>query len=301
MSGAQIAVCERDAHAGSALPIAIGRVRLADGSTVGIGVDPSSFRAYTPKGTAESDPLWESVAGGNMAVAHAVAHALAVPLGGRAQLALPGAASHDLRVGAYATVGLPGVGVVVDQAVGAAVGLIPGTGLLLVAGVDPVVAAAEIHQDLGAAVQVVALTVPVTPGGRLTWVPPAIGPITQGFGPNHNPFTGAPGFHPGIDIGAPLGAPIYAAAAGTVLYAGPASGFGQEIILDNGDGVQTVYGHMERILITSGTVAAGQPIALVGSEGESTGPHLHFEVHLNDQLVDPLAWLRAHGVTVTPS
>jgi murein DD-endopeptidase MepM/ murein hydrolase activator NlpD len=56
---------------------------------------------------------------------------------------------------------------------------------------------------------------------------------------------------------------------------------------------------MSKILVTSGPVTAGQPIAIVGSEGESTGPHLHFEVHVHDQLVDPLAWLSAHGVRVS--
>ena len=90
-----------------------------------------------------------------------------------------------------------------------------------------------------------------------------------------------------------------AASSGSVVYAGPASGFGNEVILEHPGNVETVYGHMERILVTAGSpVTVGQPIALVGSEGESTGPHLHFEVHVNGSLTDPLAWLIAHGVHV---
>ena len=105
-------------------------------------------------------------------------------------------------------------------------------------------------------------------------------------------------FHDGIDVGAPLGSPVYAMADGFVLYAGPARGFGQEVVLSHAGGVTTVYGHVSRILVASGPVSVGQPIALVGNEGESTGPHLHAEVRVNDTPVDPLAWLRAHGVRI---
>ena len=141
---------------------------------------------------------------------------------------------------------------------------------------------------------------PVSGAGQLTWVAPANGPITAGFGYRQSPLIpGTREFHAGIDIGAPLGAPIYAASSGSVVYAGPASGFGNEVILQHAGNVETVYGHMERILVTAGSpVTVGQPIALVGSEGESTGPHLHFEVHVNGNLTDPLAWLVAHGVRV---
>ena len=128
--------------------------------------------------------------------------------------------------------------------------------------------------------------------GKGGWVFPANGPITQLFGHNG---------HPGIDIGAPLNSPIYAAAAGYVLYAGPASGFGNEIILQHAGGVQTVYGHMRYLYVRSGPVQAGQVIALVGSEGNSTGPHLHFEVHVHNVLTDPLKWLIDHGVQVAHS
>ncbi|HEY2259391.1 MAG TPA: M23 family metallopeptidase, partial [Solirubrobacteraceae bacterium] len=111
-----------------------------------------------------------------------------------------------------------------------------------------------------------------------------------------------------IDIGAPLGAPIYAASSGSVLYAGPAEGFGNEVILSHAGGVQTVYGHMERILVTAGqAVTAGQPIALVGAEGDATGPHLHFEIwpdgwHASEtsQPIDPLPQLQAWAANLKP-
>jgi murein DD-endopeptidase MepM/ murein hydrolase activator NlpD len=281
--------------------VATGRVQLGErGATTAIGVNPSSFRAYAPKGTAESTALWQSVARGDVAVAHTVARALAVPLGGQTSIADDGVSGWDFRVGAYATTGLPGVGVVVSDQYDPLLGLTPNTGLVISApGHDPVVTAALAEEALGTAagtVQATPLRVPVAGNGRLAWVAPAVGPVTQGFGVG---ATSTYAGHPGIDIGAPIGAPIYAASAGTVLYAGPAAGFGNEVILLHAGGVQTVYGHMERILVTPGqAISAGQPIALVGSLGESTGPHLHFEVHVNDALVDPLAWLIAHGVRV---
>lgn len=274
-----------------------GRVHLGPGTTEAIGVDPSSFRAYTAAGTAESTPLWQSVARGDLAVAHAVAKALAVPLGGTTTIGVT--AMTRKRVGAYATTGLPGIGVVVDRSESPQLGLVPDSGLVISApGQDAAVVAAVVSRALGAGFQVTALRVPQT-NGHLTWVAPAFGPISSPYGertdPNHS---GHPEFHAGVDIAAPLGSPIYAASAGVVQYAGPAAGFGHEIILEHAGGVTTVYGHMSAILVTHGTVTAGQPIALVGAEGDATGPHLHFEVHVNDQTVDPLAWLAAHGVRV---
>ena len=70
----------------------------------------------------------------------------------------------------------------------------------------------------------------------------------------------------------------------------------REVVLSHRGGVTTVYGHVSRLLVTAGRVTAGQPIALVGNEGESTGPHLHAEVRVDDRPVDPLVWLRDHGV-----
>ncbi|RVW07168.1 M23 family metallopeptidase [Prescottella agglutinans] len=121
-------------------------------------------------------------------------------------------------------------------------------------------------------------------------VRPASGPITTRFG----------GGHMGIDIAAPMGAPILAAADGTVIDAGPASGFGLWIRIRHNDGTVTTYGHNDVNLVSKGQrVVAGQRIANVGSRGNSTGPHLHFEVDLPGWIkVDPVPWLAARGVFI---
>lgn len=109
-------------------------------------------------------------------------------------------------------------------------------------------------------------------------------------------------FHWGVDLAAPFGAPIFAAGDGVVLRAGPATGFGQAVYVQHANGDTTVYGHMEKVLVTAGErVHAGQLIALVGAEGEATGPHLHFEVHKGSeygQKIDPIGWLAARGVKI---
>jgi murein DD-endopeptidase MepM/ murein hydrolase activator NlpD len=108
--------------------------------------------------------------------------------------------------------------------------------------------------------------------------------------------------HWGIDLAGPVGTPEYAAADGVVLRAGPAGGFGQAVYIQHAGGDVTVYGHMEKLLVTTGQVVrAGDEIALMGAEGEATGPHLHFEVHqggIEGPRTDPLTWLAARGVTV---
>ena len=290
MSDAQIATARRAAGNGPWILVSLGRVQIGKGATQAIGVDPSTFRSFAPRGTAESDPLWEAVAAGDVAVAHTVARALAVPLGGPAIVG-EGFNREILRVGAYATTGLPGVGVVVSQPHSTALGLVPRTGLILSSrGQDPVVATGLVREALPG-FSVSAIHIPLSGDGRLAWVPPALGRITSMFGPRGGSF------HEGMDIGANFGAPIYAASDGYLLYAGPAAGFGNEVVIQHSGGVVTVYGHMERILVTYGFVKAGTAIALVGSEGESTGPHLHFEVHLNDRPIDPYPWLIEHGVT----
>jgi murein DD-endopeptidase MepM/ murein hydrolase activator NlpD len=120
--------------------------------------------------------------------------------------------------------------------------------------------------------------------------------ITSGFGMRWGTL------HAGVDFAAPMHTPEYAAMDGVVLEAGPASGFGLAVYIQHADGDVTVYGHMEQILVNPGQVVrAGDTIALLGNRGQSTGPHLHFEVHLggiNGQKVDPLPWLRARGVQV---
>jgi murein DD-endopeptidase MepM/ murein hydrolase activator NlpD len=108
--------------------------------------------------------------------------------------------------------------------------------------------------------------------------------------------------HWGIDLAAPLGTPIFAAADGVVLRAGPASGYGNAIYIQDADGNVEIYGHMKYYDVQAGdVVSAGDPIAKVGSQGQSTGPHLHFEIHvggMNGKPTDPQAWLAARGLTV---
>jgi murein DD-endopeptidase MepM/ murein hydrolase activator NlpD len=107
-------------------------------------------------------------------------------------------------------------------------------------------------------------------------------------------------FHYGVDMAAPEGTPFFAAGDGTVIEAGPMSGFGYAIMIQHADGTITVYGHEEKQLVHKGEkVKAGQLIGLVGSEGESTGYHLHFEIRVgseNGDKVDPVDWLQARGI-----
>jgi murein DD-endopeptidase MepM/ murein hydrolase activator NlpD len=108
--------------------------------------------------------------------------------------------------------------------------------------------------------------------------------------------------HWGIDLAAPLGTPIYAATDGVVLRAGPASGFGNAIYIQNADGDVEIYGHMKYYNVKAGDVVhAGDQIAKVGNQGQSTGPHLHFELHrggMTGKPFDPQGWLAEHGITV---
>lgn len=128
------------------------------------------------------------------------------------------------------------------------------------------------------------------------FVDPAQGTLTSGFGARW----GAQ--HLGIDIANAIGTPIGAVAAGTVIEAGPASGFGLWVRVLHDDGTITVYGHVNEIIAPQGTrVAAGQEIATIGNRGQSTGPHLHFEVWANGKdKIDPLPWLAQRGINLGP-
>lgn len=98
--------------------------------------------------------------------------------------------------------------------------------------------------------------------------------------------------HPGIDIGAAMGTPIRAAAAGTVIVAAYSGGYGNLVVIDHGNGLATAYAHQSQIAVSVGQqVAQGQLIGYVGSTGFSTGPHLHFEVRVNGSPVDPMGYL----------
>jgi murein DD-endopeptidase MepM/ murein hydrolase activator NlpD len=106
--------------------------------------------------------------------------------------------------------------------------------------------------------------------------------------------------HWGVDLAAPMHTPEYAAMDGVVLRAGPASGFGLAVYILHENGDVTVYGHMDQILVKAGDyVQAGQEIALLGMRGQSTGPHLHFEVHqggIDGKRIDPIPWMAARGI-----
>ncbi|MFC4124475.1 M23 family metallopeptidase [Nocardia rhizosphaerae] len=123
---------------------------------------------------------------------------------------------------------------------------------------------------------------------------PAKGAFTSGFGQRWGTM------HRGIDIAAPIGSPIYAVADGTVVEAGPAQGFGLWVRIRHDDGTISIYGHMYDFFVSQGErVPAGMQIARIGNRGDSTGPHLHFEIVQNGQHVDPAAWLALHGLRLT--
>ncbi|MCK8675546.1 M23 family metallopeptidase [Rhodococcus sp. HM1] len=129
---------------------------------------------------------------------------------------------------------------------------------------------------------------------RPLFVLPAIGTFTSNFGARWGTL------HAGVDIAGPIGTPILAVADGVVIDSGPASGFGLWIRLQHADGTVTVYGHIDQTLVTVGQqVMAGDQIATMGNRGFSTGPHLHFEVHLNGtDKIDPVPWLATRGISL---
>lgn len=159
-------------------------------------------------------------------------------------------------------------------------------------------AAAPTVIEAGSGWQVLTSDPKLVAGG---WALPVHGGLTDVFGPRPSRPLGTDPFHPGDDIGAACGTTMYAAAAGTVVRAGPFSGYGNYILIDHGGGVETAYGHIRDggIGVTVGQqVAAGQPIAQVGSTGLSTGCHLHFEVHVNGLQIDPQPFMAARGVVL---
>jgi len=130
-------------------------------------------------------------------------------------------------------------------------------------------------------------TTPTTkpPGApSLSW--PVSGPVTSPFGPRWGTF------HKGIDIGVGMGVPIRASAGGFVFFAGQLGGYGNVVLIDHGKGMVTLYAHQSQLMAVEGqTVGAGAVVGLVGSTGHSTGPHLHFEVRINNVAVDPMGYL----------
>ncbi len=128
---------------------------------------------------------------------------------------------------------------------------------------------------------------------------PAGRPITKGwissyYGMRVDPFTGLQAMHKGVDLAGKNGSEVIASAAGVITWAGERYGYGQLIEINHGNGYVTRYGHNSKILVQTGDeVEKGQPIALMGSSGRSTGPHVHYEVIKNGRVVDPIKYINA--------
>ena len=122
---------------------------------------------------------------------------------------------------------------------------------------------------------------------------PVTGKLEGGFGGRRNPFGGGGyEFHSGQDIEADMGAPVVSGASGRVTFVGWQNGYGQLVVVDHGGGLTTRYGHLSQIDVQMDQVVErGQLLGKVGSTGRSTGPHLHYEVRINDQPVNPLPYL----------
>jgi len=140
---------------------------------------------------------------------------------------------------------------------------------------ENVILARELHEE-------------IHPEGR----PVAKGFISSYFGERADPFDGLEAFHKGVDFAGSVGSPVTAVAAGVVTWAGERTGYGKLVEINHGDGFTTRYGHNERTLVSVGqTVKRGESVALMGSTGRSTGPHVHFEVLRNGRQVDPLSFI----------
>ncbi len=121
---------------------------------------------------------------------------------------------------------------------------------------------------------------------------PVPGYITSGFGSRADPFSGGQAHHMGIDFDANYGDPVRAAAGGVVVFSGNKSGFGNVVEIDHGNGYSTLYGHNSKLVVRVGDIVRpGQVLARAGSTGRSTGPHVHFEVHVNGRPVNPRKFL----------
>ena len=130
----------------------------------------------------------------------------------------------------------------------------------------------------------------IQPEGR----PVHQGFISSYFGQRQDPFTGEEAIHKGVDFAGNLGDEVVAVAAGVVTWAGVQPGYGKLVEISHGNGLVTRYAHNQRALVNVGdTVTRGEPIALMGSSGRSTGPHVHYEVRINGAPVNPMRYLRS--------
>jgi murein DD-endopeptidase MepM/ murein hydrolase activator NlpD len=154
-------------------------------------------------------------------------------------------------------------------------------------------ALAAVSSSIAAALQAAQSGQTATAATRGTFaVPIPTARLSSGFGPRVHPIFGNVRVHAGLDLSAPSGTPIAAAGDGVVVAAGVRGGYGNAVVIDHGNALATLYGHQSRIAVTVGQqVRQGDIVGLVGSTGNSTGPHLHFEVRLFGTPVDPLAYL----------
>jgi murein DD-endopeptidase MepM/ murein hydrolase activator NlpD len=126
---------------------------------------------------------------------------------------------------------------------------------------------------------------------RITWAAPTVGELSSGFGEREGGE-----MHKGTDIANSIGTPVRAASDGTVIASGPASGYGLWVKIQHADDVVTTYGHIDSSLVEMGQkVSVGQQVAVLGNRGESTGPHLHFQLEVGGKPVDPMAFYRDKG------
>jgi murein DD-endopeptidase MepM/ murein hydrolase activator NlpD len=124
-----------------------------------------------------------------------------------------------------------------------------------------------------------------------TW--PVRGWISSSFGSRLSPFSGSESFHAGIDIAKDAGAPVHATADGKVVFAGWEGGYGKLVVIDHANGISTLYGHNSELKVSVGQrVTRGTVVALMGSTGESTGPHCHYEVRVHGVSVNPMTYLK---------
>jgi murein DD-endopeptidase MepM/ murein hydrolase activator NlpD len=121
---------------------------------------------------------------------------------------------------------------------------------------------------------------------------PVRGPVNSGFGGRASPWSSGPEFHSGLDIGAPVGTQVKAPAPGTVVFAGTHPEYGQTLVVDHGNETKSLYGHLSRLSVTvNQTVQRGDVMALTGNTGRSSGPHLHYEIQVKGQPVNPTSYL----------
>lgn len=137
-------------------------------------------------------------------------------------------------------------------------------------------------------------------GDKLRYIPigsPVEGRITSTFGNRRHPISRNWHQHHGIDLAVDNRAPVASVADGTVIKAGWKGGYGRAVVIDHGNGIQTVYGHLSRISVNEGEkLCRGQLVGLIGSTGRSTGPHMHYEVRVNGKPVDPTRFMKLAGM-----